>query len=153
TFIATRRLLLEVDRSGKEVVRYHSPNTIITARRFRDGRIGCIEKGSYLELGAGGKEAKRFAVGVGVYTTNALTLLPHGHLLITSYGGGTVQEYDPSGKVVWQVNTSRPLCAVRLPGGNTLVSSQDMVLVEFDRAGKEIGRREAQGHPCQIRRR
>jgi HEAT repeat protein len=153
TFVATRRLLLEVDRSGKEVVRYHSPHTIITARRFRDGRIGCIEKGSYLELDASGKETKRFAVGVGVYTTNALTLLPHGHLLITSYGGGTVQEYDPSGKVVWQVSTSRPLCALRLPGGNTLVSSQDMVLVELDRAGKEVSRREAQGHPCQIRRR
>jgi hypothetical protein len=153
TFIATRTLLLEVDRSGKEIVRYHSAQTIITARRFRDGRIGRIEKGSYLELDAGGKETKRFAVGTGVYTTNALTLLPHGHLLITSYGGGTVQEFDPSGKIVWQANTSRPLCAVRLPGGNTLVSSQEMVLVEFDRAGKEIARREAQGHPCQIRRR
>jgi hypothetical protein len=153
TFIATRKLLLEVDRSGKEVVRYHSPDTIVTARRFRDGRIGCIEKSSYLELDAAGKERKRFAVGSGVYTTNALTLLPGDHMLITAYGGGTVQEYDPSGKVVWQVNTSRPLCAVRLPSGNTLVSTQEMVLVEFDRSGKEIGRREAQGHPCQIRRR
>jgi hypothetical protein len=57
------------------------------------------------------------------------------------------------GEIVWQVSISRPLCALRLPGGHTLVSSQDMALVEFDRAGKEIGRRDAQGHPCQIRRR
>ncbi len=43
TFIATRKMLLEVDRSGKEVVRYRSAAEIITARRFPDGRIGCIE--------------------------------------------------------------------------------------------------------------
>jgi hypothetical protein len=155
TFIATRKQLLEVDRSGsRSVIRYHSDTSaIITARRFHDGRIGCIEKGSYFELSAAGEELKRFAVPPGVFTTNALTLLPNGRLLIASYGGGTVQEYDRSGKVVWEVKLGRPLCALRLPGGHTLVSSQDMVLVEFDRAGKEIARRDAPGHPCQIRRR
>jgi hypothetical protein len=155
TFIATRKQLLEVDRSGgREVVRYHSDNSsIITAQRFRDGRIGCIENGSYFELNATGEELRRFAAPPGVFTTNALTLLPNGHLLITSYGGGTVQEYNRSGRVVWEIKMGRPLCAVRLPGGHTLVSSQDMVLVEFDRLGKEIGRRGAPGHPCQIRRR
>jgi len=73
--------------------------------------------------------------------------------IITAYGGGTVQEYDRAGKVIWEIKLGRPLCAVRLPGGHTLVSSQDMVLVEFDRAGKEVARRGASGHPCQIRRR
>jgi hypothetical protein len=154
TFIATRTQLLEVDRSGRELLRYHSDNSaIITARRFRDGRIGCIEKGSYFERSAGGVELSRFAAPPGVFTTNALTLLPNGHLLIASYGGGTVQEYDRSGKAVWEVKLGRPLCALRLTGGHTLVSSQDMVLVEFDRSGKEIARHNAPGHPCQIRRR
>jgi hypothetical protein len=155
TFIATRKQLLEVDRSGnREFVRYRAEDGgIITARRFRDGRIGCIVKGSYLELSAAGKELRRFAAPPGVFTTNALTLLPNGHLLITAYGGGTVQEYDRSGKVIWQVKLGRPLCALRLPGGHTLVSSQDMVLIEFDRSGKEIAHRDAPGHPCQIRRR
>ena len=154
TFIATRNQLLEVDRAGKkEVVRYRSGGSIITARRYADGRIGCIENGSYFELNADGTERRRFAVGPGVHTTNSLTLLPNGHLLIVSYGGGTVQEYDRAGKVVWSIGMTSPLCALRLPNGNTLVSSQQMVLVEFDRAGKEVGRREAKGHPCQIRRR
>jgi hypothetical protein len=155
TFIATRKQLLEVDRSGsREIIRYHSENSsIITARRFRDGRIGCIENGSYFELNATGEELKRFPAPPGVFTTNALTLLANGHLLITSYGGGTVQEYNRSGKVVGEIKMGRPLCAVRLPGGHTLVSSQDMVLVEFDRLGREIARRGAPGHPCQIRRR
>ncbi len=155
TFIVTRKQVLEVDRSGnREVVRYHSErNDLITARRYRDGRIGCIEKGSYFELSAAGTELRRFAAPAGVFTTNALTLLPNGHLLISAYGGGIVQEYDRAGKVVWEVKLGRPLCAVRLPGGHTLVSTQDMVLVEFDRAGKEIARRSAEGHPCQIRRR
>jgi hypothetical protein len=155
TFIATRQQLLEVDRSGaREVVRYRSgSNDIITACRFRDGRIGCIEKGSYFELDARGKERKRFAIVPGVFTTNSLTPLPNGNLLIVAYGGGTVQEYDRSGKIVWQIQMGRPLCALRLPSGNTLVSSQDMVLVEYDRSGKEVARHMAQGHPCQIRRR
>ena len=52
-----------------------------------------------------------------------------------------MQEYDRAGKVVWQIKMGRPLCAVRLPGGNTVVSSQDMVLIEFNRAGKEVGQR------------
>jgi hypothetical protein len=155
TFIATRSHLLEVDRFGTaEVVRYRSSGDgIITARRFDDGRIGYIEKGQYIELSGGGEERRRFAVPPGVFTTNALTLLPNGHLLLASYGGGTVQEYDRAGKVVWEVKLGRPLCALRLPGGNTLVSTQDMVLIEFDRAGKMLSRRNAPGHPCQIRRR
>lgn len=152
TFIATRNRLLEVDRTGsREIVRYRAAGSgIITARRFHDGRIGCIEKGSYFELSATGEERRRFAAPLGVFTTNALTLLPNGHLLITSYGGGTVQEYDRSGKAVWEIKLGRPLCALRLSGGRTLVSTQDMVLVEFDRSGKEIARRDAPGHPCQI---
>lgn len=155
TFVVTRKQLLEVDRAGKRtVVRYRSEDSqIITARRFRDGRIGCIEKGAYFELSAAGEKRARFAAPPGTFTTNALTLLPNGHLLLAAYGGGTVQEYDRSGKVVWEIKMGRPLCAVRLPGGNTLVSSQDMVLVEFDRAGKEAARHSASGHPCQIRRR
>ncbi len=154
TFIATRSRLLEVDRSGtKEVVRYRSDHNIITARRFSDGRVGCIEKGVYFERDADGKERRRFAVSRGVFTTNALTLLPNGNLLIAAYGGGIVQEYDRAGKVVWEVRLGRPLCAVRLPGGHTLVSSQDMVLLEYDRAGKEVARHAAPGHPCQVRRR
>jgi hypothetical protein len=155
TFIATRNQLLEVDRTGtREVVRYNSGGAnIVTARRFGDGRIGYVENGSYFELDSAGRQRRRFAVGAGVHTTNSLTLLPNGHLLIVSYGGGTVQEYDRAGEVVWHVGLTSPLCALRLPSGNTLVSSQQMVLVEFDRSGKEIDRREAKGHPCQIRRR
>lgn len=155
TFIATRRQLFEVDSSGKrEIIRYLSDRSIIiTARRYPDGRIGYIEKGSYVELSAAGEELRRFAAPPGVCTTNALTLLPNGHLLIASYGGGTVQEYNRSGNVVWEIKMGRPLCALRLPNGHTLVSSQDMVLVEFDRTGKEVARRDVSGHPCQIRRR
>ncbi len=155
TFIATRRQLLEVAPSGqREIVRFRSDHDIIiTARRYPDGRIGCIKKGMYFELNSAGEELRRFAAPPGVCTTNALTLLSNGHLLIASYGHGLVQEYDRSGKVVWETKLGRPLCAVRMPGGHTLVSSQDMVLVEFDRFGNEIARRDAPGHPCQIRRR
>lgn len=155
TFIATRKQLLELDPSGKqELVRYRAERgSIITARRYPDGRIGCIEKGTYFELSAAGEILRRFTAPPGVVTTNALTLLPNGHLLIASYGGGIVQEYDRADKMVAEIKLSKPLCALRLPSGHMLVSSQNMVLVEFDRAGKEIARREAMGHPCQIRRR
>jgi HEAT repeat protein len=153
--IATRKQVLEVDRSGnREVVRYRSDNDgITTVQRYRDGRLAYIEKGSYVELNAAGQELRRFAAPPGVCTTNALTLLPNGHLLIASYGGGFVQEYDRAGKVVWEIKMGRPLCALRLPGGHTLVSTQDMVLIEFDRSGNVLARHPAAGHPCQIRRR
>jgi hypothetical protein len=153
TFVVTAGQVLEVDRSGKEAVRYGPGKGITTARRFRDGRIGCVRGGEYVELDATGRERRRFPVGGGVFTTNALTLLPNGNVLVVAYGEGAVREYDRAGKVVWQAKVSRPLCALRLPGGNTVVSSQDQVLVECDRAGKEVGRRPAKGHACQIRRR
>ena len=86
------------------------------------------ERGSYFELDAAGEELKRFAIGAGVYTTNALTLSAQW----TSDHRG-LRRRDRAGvrsrrQVVWQIKMGRPLCAVRLPGGNTLVSSQDMVL-------------------------
>ncbi len=153
TFIVTSRQILEVDRTGKQERVLYSPQTnIITARRLPSGRIGCVlSGGTYVELDPSGKERKRFAVGEGVFTTNSLTVLPNNHLLVVSYGGHTIQEYDSAGTSVWKASMDRPLCAVRLPGGNTLVSSQGMVLVEFDRTGKEVSRRKADGHPCQIR--
>jgi HEAT repeat protein len=153
TLVVTANAVLEVSRAGREAVRYRpaAAGTLLTARRHPDGRLGCVlSGGTYLLLGSSGKELRRFPIGDGVHTTNALTVLPGNRILIAEYGGGSVREYDGAGRVGWEAKVNRPLSAVRLPNGNTLVSSQDCVLVECDRAGKEVGRRPVLGHPCQI---
>jgi hypothetical protein len=153
TLIVTHRAILEASPDGKRQAQRYAPGGtgIVTARLFPDGRIGCIlGSGDYVLLDAAGKELRRFAVG-SVGTTNALTPLPAGHILVVNYGAGLVREHDAGGKVVWEVRVGRPLCTARKANGNTLISTQDMVLIEYDRAGKEVGRRPAPGHPCQVR--
>jgi hypothetical protein len=152
TLVVTQKAIWEVGPAGKQVERYRAASPgIVTARRFADGRIGCIlTAGTFVLLDARGKELRRFPVGPAC-TTNSLTPLANGHILVVAYGTGVVCEHDAAGKVVWTARASRPLCAARLPGGRTLVSTQDMVLVEYDHGGREVGRRPAPGHPAQVR--
>jgi outer membrane protein assembly factor BamB len=51
-----------------------------------------------------------------------------------------VVEYDPTGKVLWEVTVDAPIAATRLPNGNTLVTSMlpQRGAVEFNRNGEEV---------------
>jgi len=51
-----------------------------------------------------------------------------------------VVEYDGQGKTVWEVSIERPVSAMRLPNGHTLVTSMSPQVgaVEFDRAGNQV---------------
>ena len=53
---------------------------------------------------------------------------------------GKVVEYDAKGKAVWEVPFEQPIAAVRLPNGNTLITSMNPGIgaVEVDRAGTEV---------------
>jgi hypothetical protein len=151
--IVTQRSIFVMGLGGKQPVMLYRPppSGLVTARRFPDGRIACLlTGGDCLILDARGKELRRFAVDQ-CFTTNALTLLANGHILVVHYGGGRVREHDRAGKVVWEVKLDRPLSAARMANGHTLISTQGMVLIEYDRSGREVGRRPAPGHPCQVR--
>ena len=51
-----------------------------------------------------------------------------------------VREYDPTGKVVWEVKTPHmPFTAVRLPDGNTLIGcTLGNLVIEVDKGGKTV---------------
>jgi sugar lactone lactonase YvrE len=53
-----------------------------------------------------------------------------------------VREYDPKGKVVWEVKTPHmPFTAIRLPDGNTLIGcTLGNLVIEVDKDGKEVWR-------------
>jgi HEAT repeat protein len=154
TFIVTPTQLLVVDRAGKEVYTFAQPGISITAgRKFPDGRIGYVTGNRYVELDAGGKELKSFAVG-NAQTTSSLDVLVNGHIVIGQYGDGKVVEFDRDGKAVWQAAVSSPISVVRLPSGNTLVTSQHpQQVIELDRDGKTVWDYQATGHPTRARRR
>jgi hypothetical protein len=153
TFIVTHERLLEVRRDGTEAASHAVAGGVTTAQKLADGRVLCVTGARCVLLDASGKELKGYAINPGVQTTSALEALPAGHALLVDYSGGHVREHDAQGKVVWEAPVSRPISATRLPNGNTLVSSQDNALVEFDRAAKVVARVKTDGHPTRVRRR
>ena len=95
------------------------------------GRRGCIR------LDAGGKELSRFTVDG--TSNNCLDVLPNGHILVARCWQNKITEYDPHGKVFWEVSFTSPFTAQRLTNGNTLVASHaPSRVVELDHAGKVV---------------
>ena len=58
-----------------------------------------------------------------------------GTILAAHMDWNKVAEYDSTGRVVWQVAVLSPWTALRLPSGNTLVSSNNGFVREFSPAG------------------
>jgi hypothetical protein len=143
TFVAGRNVLIEFDRSGKEVM--NKPvapgDTVMAAQKFRDGSIGYFcYNGSYIRLDAGGKEIKQFHVPYNInFGMNGAEVLPNDHVIVVVNQLNEVAEYDEKGKVVWKATVSLPGSATRLPNGNTLVTSNNYTaLTEVDRNGKVV---------------
>jgi HEAT repeat protein len=154
TFIVCRNQLLEVDRSGRELLAIPRPNDVLTARKLRDGQIVCVlSNRTVLRLDRAGKEVKSFLLP-NVFT-NGNEILPNGHVLVPASWQNRVAEYDTSGKEVWQASVMQALCAHRLPNGNTLVASQQqpMRVVELDRKGKEVWQHPTNNYVSRTRRR
>jgi HEAT repeat protein len=139
TFIVARNQLLEVDRTGKEVLTVNRPNDVMTAAKTRDGQIVCLtSRNTCVRITADGKETKSF--GVLQVPGYGNEILPNGHVLIAVTWNNKVMEYDAEGKVVWEATATQPQSVSRLPNGNTLVASQEWPsrLVEIDRQGKSV---------------
>jgi HEAT repeat protein len=156
TFIACRNQLLEVDRDGKEVFSIPRANhDIVAARKSRSGEIVyATNQGSCVKLDANNKEVKSFNVGRLNYYSG-IDLLPNGRILLTQLRG--VAEFDPeSGDTKWSVNVMSPNSVMRLPNGNTLVSSMNTLEIqELDRDGKKVWDFKADDgyRPWRVRRR
>lgn len=68
--------------------------------------------------------------------------LANGNYLVPQLLDRVVREYDPKGKIVWEVKTPHmPFTAIRLSDGNTLIGcTLGNLVIEVDKAGKEVWR-------------
>jgi HEAT repeat protein len=142
TFIAGKYHLLEVDPTGNKVVfsyNVQGVDGIMKCVKLTTGEIVCLfEDARVVRLDSNGKELSSFQIedlGMRLFG-GRIDALPGGRVLIPHHGENKVVEYDPTGKVVWQVKVNQPIAATRLPNGNTIVTSmEDKRAVEFDRNG------------------
>src|SRR5262249_6311297 len=128
---------------GKEVFSYANPggDQFMRATKLRNGDYAFVSQLNatrFVRLSPEGKELASFNVDVRT-SGGRIDVTPKGNVLVPENGNNRVVEYDPQGKMVWQVHIEQPIAAVRLANGNTLVTSMSQNrAVEFDRAGKEV---------------
>ena len=123
----------EVTRDRAVVFSYESTSEVYACQRLPNGNtfIGESNAGRLLEVNPAGRIVRQIRLlpegkdGGSAYMRNARRLA-NGNYLVAHYGDQVVREYDPQGKVVWQVVApGGPHSVVRLPDGNTLISSAD----------------------------
>jgi hypothetical protein len=156
TFIVSRNLLLEVDRTGKDVRSFSRPNDVLSAERFDDGTITVVTTGGQcVRLDKAGRQTRAFHVGpVSTTIGTHCCFLPKGGVIVPDYLRSKVREYDASGKVVWEADIARPTSVSRLPNGHTLVASRMRNrIVELDKTGREVGGQSVSGRAIFVERR
>ncbi len=144
--------LLEVDREGKELFSFTFPRgeMVMKAAKLSNGDIACVtSQHRFVRLDAWGKELKTFQQVLVSTIGGRIDVLPDGNLVVPEKDNDRIVEYDAAGNVVWQISFPKPVAAVRLPNGNTLVTSFEPLpgrpsrAVEVDRSGKEVWNYEA----------
>lgn len=141
---------VEVNRDGKVLLEFKGTQSEVnTVQPLADGAVLITEAGAkprILEVGRDG--AVRAEVPLQAQTkdhhlqTRMTRKLPNGNYLVPQLLDRVVREYDPKGKVVWEVKTPHmPFTAIRLPDGNTLIGcTLGHLVIEVDKAGKEVWR-------------
>jgi len=138
----------EVTR-GHEVVWTYKPENqkgggAYSCQRLPDGKtvVGENASGRVVEVDGEGKVV--FAVQTRFESQNdhhhmrMARKLANGNYLVCHSGDNVVREYRPDGTTAWEKKTKAlAFAAVRLPGGNTMVSSLDQV-TEYDPEGREV---------------
>jgi hypothetical protein len=167
TFIATPVQLIEVDRLGQTVFSNNPApgDTIMKAQKMPNGEMICVLSSNNVVPGNGasnnrvavldprGQEIRNF--GVYLRTSGGrVDVLPNGNVVLPEWMDDNrvmenrVAEYDMAGNVVWKLElksaggdqrASRPIAAVRLTNGDTLITMQQPHrAAEFDRAGRLV---------------
>jgi hypothetical protein len=158
TFIATPLHLLEFDRDGKGVLSIpQNGEFVMKALKLPNGEIACIKSAQqdrttcrFVRMDSTGQELQQFPVNVRT-SGGRIDVLPNGRVLVPEKDNNRVVEYDENGKIVWQAEYPQPVAAVRLPNGNTLVTSfnsdnqgrpvpsdQLVPAAELDRSGRVV---------------
>ncbi len=155
TFLASKTVLTEIDKDGKELYAHSMPggSEIMRAAKLDNGNIACVTQGNrFFRLDDKGRTLAKFQVNVGTFG-GRIEVLRNGNVLVPEKDLDRVVEYSPRGKVEWEVKVSQPIAAVRLPNGNTLVTSMsDRRAVEVDRRGKEVWEYRHESSPSRVTR-
>jgi HEAT repeat protein len=155
TFIATMNMLVEVDRRGKEVFTLNSLGPLTAAGKARNGEIVCLtQNGQCVRLNAKGKQLKSFPSNRDAGWTSGIDLLANGRILITQPNRNKVAQYDPSGKLILEVDAPAVTTATGLPNGHILAASAGNGRVfELDRKGKVVWEHQGSGNAFRARKR
>ena len=163
---STGKGVLEMTRRNDTVFHYASESPIFACQRLKNGNtfIGECNAGRLLEVSPEGAIVSAVCIlpegvsdGTFAFMRNARKL-DNGNYLVAHYGSEEVKEYDPSGKVVWQVRVpGGPHSVIRLPDGHTLVAVADKTqnprIVELDKQGKtvwELSNKDIPGEPLKF---
>lgn len=144
TFIVTDEELVEVDKNKNKVFTHFfgKGERVMKGTKLSDGRIVCLTNGQrILVLDEKGKELKNFNVVQGKHLFGGrLYMTPTNRVLVPHNFENKVIEYDLEGNNIWELKVQQPVSAVRLPNGNTLVTTMDMPgkVFEYDRGGNEV---------------
>jgi outer membrane protein assembly factor BamB len=142
--------VVEVTRDGKVVFEFKGTQAEVnTVQPLGDGKVLLTEAGAkprILEVGRDGKVLADVPLQAQTkdhhLQTRMTRKLPNGNYLVPQLLDRVVREYDPKGKVVWEVKTPHmPFTAIRLPDGNTLIGcTLGHLVIEVDATGKELWR-------------
>jgi len=142
--------VVEVDKDGKVMFEFKgSQAEVNTVQPLGDGRLLLTEAGDkprILEVNREGKVLVEVPLQAQTkdhhLQTRMTRKLPNGNYLVPQLLDRVVREYDPKGKVVWEVKTpNMPFTAIRLPDGNTLIGcTLGNLVIEVDKDGKEVWR-------------
>ena len=149
TFIPCNDVLIEVNRSGKDVLRATVAG-IVAARRLPDGRIVAFVRSEIIQLDKAGKEVKRSAVMIGGAGCNEV--LDNGHVLASSPGMGNMIEFDQDGNEINRFEQQGAAHGFRLPNGHTLVMVMGTKYIELDKKLEPIKETALTGDVFRVKR-
>lgn len=144
TFIATATQFFEFDEKGTEVFSFTAPGgeRYMKVAKLPNGEIAALTtEARVVRLDDKGKELNSFGVNLQTRLYGGrIHMLPNGRVLVPLNAENKVVEYDAQGQSVWEVSVPQPVAAVRLPNGNTLVTTMQPQTgaLEFDRNGREV---------------
>jgi hypothetical protein len=142
--------VVEVDREGKTLFEFKGTQAEVnTVQPLANDRVLLTEAGDkprILEVDRTGKIVAETAIQAQTkdhhLQTRMTRKLANGNYLVPQLLDRVVREYDPKGKIVWEVKTPHmPFTAIRLADGNTLIGcTLGNLVIEVDRDDKEVWR-------------
>jgi len=137
----------EVSRDKKVVWEYETApeNEVHACQPLPDGLVMIAESGPcrLIEVNREGKIVNQVKLTTKVKKAHGqmrgARKLASGNYLVGQVRDGVVREYDPSGRIVWEFKHRNAFMGIRLPNGNTLISTGDAHrVIEVDAQGKVV---------------